>query len=232
MFINLKYSGYNRHDEQTAAGRFLILMQPKTDSTKYPNYALECADCGRLSAEHDNKTQLADCPEHGILARFQYRVMLSHASKHVESTNIEASDMLLAAIDAMFTETKAGDFDIHVPGCPACDRHKAESDALGCRYFRLKSNTYPIRAIVRYVRMRQMGHWMMGSARIGTERITLSGSYGSDGLPTSVSDSAYESGVELPQYLYDAWNKGGGWNSAGSEAGMMREWALSRFPRK
>src|ERR1035437_6081241 len=29
MFITSKYAGYNRHDEQVSAGRFLILMQPK-----------------------------------------------------------------------------------------------------------------------------------------------------------------------------------------------------------
>jgi hypothetical protein len=29
--------------------------------------------------------------------------------------------------------------------------------------------------------------------------------------------------------LYDAWNNGRGWNSAGSEAPMMRRWALENL---
>src|SRR4026207_1998414 len=38
-------------------------------------------------------------------------------------------------------------------------------------------------ACVRHVGLRQYGHWMMGTARIAGQSITLSGSYGSDGLP-------------------------------------------------
>jgi hypothetical protein len=165
-----------------------------------------------------------------MVARFKLRVMLQHASKHV-ADNKEASDMLLDAIDNMFQETKNKDFDIHVSGCVACEQHKAESAALGCRYYRPKANNYPLRAIVRYVRMRQMGHWMMGSAKVGQHRITLSGSYGSDGLPCSVPDDVYDAGVELPAELYQAWANGGGWNSAGSESDQMRAWAKSTFPK-
>ncbi|HEX5426534.1 MAG TPA: hypothetical protein VFW94_23505 [Candidatus Acidoferrales bacterium] len=127
MFITTKYSGYNRHGEQSAAGRFLILMQPNFDT--------------KLTGKQ------------------------------------------------------------------------------------------PLRAVVRYVRLRQLGHFMMGSARIGKHRLSLSGSYGGDGLPVSVPDEVYQSGVELPQELYDAWNNGGGWNGAGSEAPAMRAWALATFPR-
>ena len=71
----------------------------------------------------------------------------------------------------------------------------------------------------------------MGSAVVGKHRLGLSGSYGSDGLPKSVPDEVYEAGIELPQELYDAWNHGGGWNGAGSEATAMRAWALANFPR-
>lgn len=38
-------------------------------------------------------------------------------------------------------------------------------------------------ACVRFVRYRQLGHFMMGSARVGPDRIVLSGAYGNDSLP-------------------------------------------------
>ena len=88
---------------------------------------------------------------------------------------------------------------------------------------------YPIRALVRKVAMHQCGHWMMGSARAFGHRISLSGSYGGDGLPTDVPLEVYNKATPVPQELLDAWNKGGGWNSAGSEAPAMAEWARKVF---
>jgi hypothetical protein len=71
---------------------------------------------------------------------------------------------------------------------------------------------------------------MMGSAKLGDYQTTLSGSYGSDGLPETVPDDVYcRFGLELPDELYDAWNNGGGHNSAGSEAVAMRKWALENL---
>lgn len=93
-------------------------------------------------------------------------------------------------------------------------------------------NKYPIRAVVRKVALSQVGCWMMGSARIGGKKITLSGSYGSDGLPKSVPMEIYEKGVVLPDYLVEAWSKGGGWNSAGSESQVMAEWANKTFQKE
>jgi hypothetical protein len=116
--------------------------------------------------------------------------------------------------------------------CSDCGKTRVEHDISveeRCRYFRPSSVSYPLRAVVRHVAMKQLGHFMMGYARIKGVTITLSGSYGGDGLPTSVSDKVYESGVELPQYLYGAWAKGDGWNSAGAEAPLMREWALANL---
>lgn len=81
-----------------------------------------------------------------------------------------------------------------------------------------------VRGIVRFAALRQVGHWMMGSARIGGERVTLSGTYGGDGLTRTVSHSAWSKGVPVPGELYEAWNNGGGWNSAGSEAAAMQAW--------
>jgi hypothetical protein len=71
---------------------------------------------------------------------------------------------------------------------------------------------------------------MMGYARVHGERITLSGSYGGDGLPTSVPDAIYGAhGIVLPAELVAEWNHGGGWNGAGSEAASMRKWALQNL---
>ncbi len=85
------------------------------------------------------------------------------------------------------------------------------------------------RALVRKVALRQFGHWMMGKARVGGESLTVSGSYGSDGLPMNVSANVFNRSVPVPKALYDAWNKGEGWNSAGNEALSMRQWALDTF---
>lgn len=84
-----------------------------------------------------------------------------------------------------------------------------------------KENTY---AIVRKVALRQLGQFMMGSANVNGKWITVSGTYGNDGLPMDV-DALPKDAVPLPADLYDAWNKGGGWNGAGSEARTMSAWA-------
>ena len=89
-----------------------------------------------------------------------------------------------------------------------------------------------LRGCVRKVALRQFGHFMMGTARIGGQSITLSGAYGHDGLPTTVSENIWKYGKDIPDSLYDLWNNGGGWNSCGSEAPSMREWALNNFPEK
>ncbi len=88
-----------------------------------------------------------------------------------------------------------------------------------------------IRALVRKVAMRQCGHWMMGIAHAFGHRLSLSGSYGGDGLTVTVPRDVFDQAVPIPQDLHDAWNKGGGWNSAGSEAGAMRTWALANLTK-
>lgn len=204
MFIKTRYNGYNRHGEQSAAGWFLILMQPKWESLKYPHYSNVCK-CGLKKDQHTQIERVPNCEQHGIIARLKQR-----------AAGVEPSD-------ADFIEAPA-------PGCKACEEWVAYS--AHCHNFSPTSLNYPMRAIVRYVRMRQMGHWMMGSARIGSERVTLSGSYGSDGLPSTVSDAVYDAGTEVPTHLVEAWGKGGGWNSAGNEASQMREWALKNLCNK
>jgi hypothetical protein len=92
------------------------------------------------------------------------------------------------------------------------------------------SDCAKFKVCVRKVAMRQLGHWMMGSANVGGKWHTVSGSYGGDGLPITVPHDIYSRlTVELPPELHEAWNKGGGWNSAGSEAAAVREWALSNL---
>ena len=88
----------------------------------------------------------------------------------------------------------------------------------------------PIRAVVRKVALSQLGHFMMGIARIKGHSIVCSGSYGGDGLPKICPTmEIYNTGIVLPDDLVKAWNTGGGWNSAGSEASAMRQWAIANF---
>lgn len=88
----------------------------------------------------------------------------------------------------------------------------------------------PFKAIVRKVALRQLGHWMVGTARIYNHSIGVSGSYGGDGFPRHVPDEVYDRAqVLLPDYLVKAWREGGGWTSAGSEAQAMREWAITNL---
>ena len=88
----------------------------------------------------------------------------------------------------------------------------------------------PIYGAVRTVALRQYGHWMMGKARILGISYTVSGSYGNDGMPMFV-DAIPPDAKILPDDLREAWNKGGGWNSAGSEAKAMAEWARKELLR-
>lgn len=114
-------------------------------------------------------------------------------------------------------------------GFPPEDVYRTGLQTLRKREWKSGCNV-PIKAIVRHTSMRQFGQFMMGFARIHGTRVTLSGSYGGDGLTRSVPKQIYERyGVELPSELYQAWKYGGGWNSAGSEAPKMREWALANL---
>ncbi len=90
-------------------------------------------------------------------------------------------------------------------------------------------NRRKLYACVRHVSLRQMGPWMMGSARIAGQSVTVSGSYGSDGLPGDyerLTLAARAKLVEIPAELTEMFWQGGGHNCAGNEAAAMREWAL------
>lgn len=82
-----------------------------------------------------------------------------------------------------------------------------------------------LRAAVRHVRMRQRGHFMMGEAFLLGERIALSGTYGSDGLPLDCSNAVWERLMPLPQALVEQFWHGGGHNSAGAEGPAILAWA-------
>lgn len=87
-----------------------------------------------------------------------------------------------------------------------------------------------MRACIRQVALSQVGHYMMGTARIGGETFTVSGAYGSNGLTMSVPRNIWEEyGTPVPEPLYHEWKNGGGHNSAGKEAIPMREWAKDHF---
>lgn len=94
-----------------------------------------------------------------------------------------------------------------------------------------------LRAFVRRVKLEQCGHFMMGQVKIQTPRgeaeFTLSGAYGSDGLPMHLqhkNDGQYtwfwEYMHDIPEDLQRAFWAGGGHNTCGSEGPLLRRWAL------
>ena len=99
--------------------------------------------------------------------------------------------------------------------------------------FSLSHITHPgqqreIRACVRTVSLRQLGHWMMGKAIIGPHRVPLSGSYGADGLPRDPDPfpGLWEKLMPLPESLIEEFWHGGGHNTSGSEGPSIRKWAV------
>lgn len=89
-------------------------------------------------------------------------------------------------------------------------------------------------ACVRHVSLRQFGHFMIGTARIAGQSVTVSGSYGSDGMPMDyekLTPQARTKLVRVPDELTEQFWNGGGHNSAGKEAPAMRQWALETFKK-
>jgi hypothetical protein len=97
--------------------------------------------------------------------------------------------------------------------------------------FQVDDDHYPnLYGVTRRVAMQQCGAWMTGRANIKGKWMTLSGDYGSDGLPVTVTRSELPAdAVRLPDDVASAFWAGDGWNMAGSEAPVMREWALRTF---
>lgn len=93
---------------------------------------------------------------------------------------------------------------------------------------------HELRAAVRFTSMRQLGHWMMGSARIGPCRLGVSGTYGDDGLPMDgrkLPDEVWGKLVVVPAELTEKFWGGGGHNCAGSEGPAMVEWAKENLAK-
>lgn len=84
-----------------------------------------------------------------------------------------------------------------------------------------------LRGIVRSVRMAQCGHFMMGRVTVAGESLSLSGTYGSDGLPLDGEryPQTWDVAVPFPETLAEAFWKGGGHNCAGSEGPGVAQWA-------
>lgn len=63
---------------------------------------------------------------------------------------------------------------------------------------RLENKLRPLRALVRKVALHQCGHFMMGSVKLYGVRFSLSGTYGSDGLPMEITHSTRRNVPERP----------------------------------
>jgi len=83
--------------------------------------------------------------------------------------------------------------------------------------------------VVRSVRLHQFGHFMMGTMKVGAQKVTLSGAYGGDGLPRDLSNVAEENRSLLHEVPADLaarfWKCDDGWNSAGSIGPDIATWA-------
>lgn len=98
-----------------------------------------------------------------------------------------------------------------------------------------------LRAVVRAVELRQLGHFMMGRIKLGGHDLSVSGTYGSDGLPHMLTSYIVDRQIRsftpeqaralfaklhpIPQHLQDAFWADGGHNGPGSEAKAMLAWA-------
>ena len=61
-------------------------------------------------------------------------------------------------------------------------------------------------AFVRHVRLEQLGHFMMGHAKLGGVTLTVSGPFGGDGNTMSFPPFMFNAGVPVPPELMDRWN--------------------------
>lgn len=77
----------------------------------------------------------------------------------------------------------------------ACDGEERDANGFAALY-----------GCVRIVAMRQVGHFMMGAARVAGESITVSGSFGSDGLPIGF-DPLRVSEKWIDQYGRENWSR-------------------------
>lgn len=92
---------------------------------------------------------------------------------------------------------------------------------------------YPaLYACVRVVALSQLGHWMMGRARVADSKVSVSGPYGHDGLPGDLDKLTHRARallVRVPDAETLAYWHGGGHNSTGTEAPTLRQWARAHY---
>lgn len=89
-----------------------------------------------------------------------------------------------------------------------------------------------MRALVRYVRMHQTGHFMMGTVTVSGVKVGLSGGFGSDGLPLSQSEvgALWPHMLPVPEELATRyWTDSSGHNSVGNTSDDFRTWALNNI---
>jgi hypothetical protein len=79
------------------------------------------------------------------------------------------------------------------------------------------------RALVRTVALRQVGHHMVGKARLWGYVVQVSGGFGLNGQPATVPDWLYDRAATIPPELLVKWNQ-----KAGRKA--LRAWARNTFP--
>lgn len=64
-------------------------------------------------------------------------------------------------------------------------------------------------AMLQWVTLEQFGHFMVGDTTLLGENVALSGEYGGDGCPVSVSRKLYDAAVPVPRPLYGSPHEGG-----------------------
>lgn len=87
-------------------------------------------------------------------------------------------------------------------------------------------------ATVRSCALSQMGHWMMGTIRIGGKSLTVSGPIGSDGLPMDLQDVPAKSRqdlIDVPEEIATVYWSDTGHNGIGSAGPTLLSWARATF---
>lgn len=81
-----------------------------------------------------------------------------------------------------------------------------------------------IRGAVRSVQLRQLGHFMMGEAKLAGHRVGLSGGFGADGLTLDPPPGLWDQLVPLPEDLtVGFWRESSAWES------RLRTWARAHL---
>lgn len=137
--------------------------------------------------------------------------------------------------------------------CTRSGEQRSEGDFL--IVFSDPAGTRELRCLVRSVRMRQCGHWMIGHVKICRYEIGLSGGFGNDGLPCELKrhlvvteengereakhvdipaediERIWKQLTPMPVDLAERyWKADDGHNSVpGSVAGDIRKWALENL---